>query len=374
MHVRKCNLCNYESVSVEELNKHVSALHTDEVLFQCTSCDFHASSNDILKYHIDTEHIQGVTFTAKVEEPPKDKPQPKVVNGKIIACPFCDLESKNPDELKTHIANIHIKPKDALSKGEIQIEASELCSTCSHCSFNGNKTEMEKHLKSRHAKKLDCEVCGNCFVDDKTLNNHIQAKHARSPEVDPFPCERCGLVMATFPLLQEHVNIHHKSITMQCKYCGFSSENEESQQEHLITNHEEYVILHTMAKQVDTLTDSSSSSDNFKADVLATLRTILENQNIMRQELFLVRNNTTKNGTQPREEPAPAGPSAQPAGQPCPPPGPRSTPSPTGSNPSTPTSATQAPPPPCATIPPQDEPSKILYIGDSISHNVNADL
>ena len=117
LHVRKCNLCNYESVSVEELNKHVSALHTDEVLFQCTSCDFHASSNDILKYHIDTEHIQGVTFTAKVEEPPKDKPQPKVVNGKSIACPFCDLESKNPDELKTHIANIHIKPtKDALSK------------------------------------------------------------------------------------------------------------------------------------------------------------------------------------------------------------------------------------------------------------------
>ena len=213
-------------MSVEELNNHVSAVHTDEMMFECTSCEFHASSNDILKNHIDTEHIQGVTFTAKVEEPPKDTPQPKVVNGKTIACPFCDLESKNPDELKTHLANIHIEPKDALSKEEIQIEASELCST-----------ELENHLKSKHAKKLNCKVCGNCFVDDKTLNDHIQAKHSSSPEVDPFPCERCGLVMATFPLLQEHVNIHHKSITMQCKYCAFSSENEESQQEHLITNH-----------------------------------------------------------------------------------------------------------------------------------------
>ena len=150
-------------------------------------------------------------------------------------------------------------------------------------------------------------------------------------------------------------------------HCKYSSVNAESQQEHLITNHEEYVILHTMAKQVDTLSDSSSSLDNFKSEVFSTLRAILENQNIMRQELFLVRNNTNTNGSQTRDEPAPAGPSPQAPEQPCPPP------SSAGSNASTHTSGTQAPPPPRATIPPQDESTKILYIGDSISHNVNMD-
>ena len=66
--------------------------------------------------------------------------------------------------------------------------------------------------------------------------------------------------------------------------------------------HAEIVILHTMGKQVNDLSDNSAKFETFKIEITNVLNSLfdnqnkmknqfLENQNQMKQELFLIRNN-----------------------------------------------------------------------------------
>ena len=69
-----------------------------------------------------------------------------------------------------------------------------------------------------------------------------------------------------------------------CKYCSFIAENREASQNHMIEEHEELLILHTMASQVNQIDDRFVGFSNI-------LKKLFENQNAMKQELFLIRNN-----------------------------------------------------------------------------------
>ena len=153
-------------------------------------------------------------------------------------CPFCYLQSKNLDELKKHIENVHsINEGKPNKQDSIKQKNSEVCSNCA----------------SKHANKYLCEECGNYFVNNATLGSHIQSKHNKPSYTEPFPCEGCGLVLASFNLLQEHVNTHHSPVQHNCKYCDFRGGDEELFDSHLVESHAEVVILHSMAKQVEEL-------------------------------------------------------------------------------------------------------------------------
>ena len=86
----------------------------------------------------------------------------------------------------------------------------------------------------------------------------MSAKHR---SIDPFPCEVCGLVLADYEGLQEHILKHHKPQKVNCHYCENTVEDNEALQNHMIEMHPDVVIVHTMAKQVDQLTDDSASFD-----------------------------------------------------------------------------------------------------------------
>ena len=88
----------------------------------------------------------------------------------------------------------------------------------------------------------------------------------------------------------ERVKTHSAQERKSCQYCDISTENKESIQSHMIEAHEEYVVLYTMASQVDSLKDSYDGFDKFRDDVTSTLKTLLNNQNVMQQKLFLLRN------------------------------------------------------------------------------------
>ena len=62
----------------------------------------------------------------------------------------------------------------------------------------------------------------------------------------------------------------------------------------MIENHEEVVIFHTMAQQVNHVSDSFAAFETFKTELGDVVKTLLENQNSMKQELFILRNNQTE--------------------------------------------------------------------------------
>ena len=54
--------------------------------------------------------------------------------------------------------------------------------------------------------------------------------------------------------------------------------------------HEELVVLHSMAKEVEKLSEGFSLFETFKGELAGVLQKILETQNAMKQELFVIRN------------------------------------------------------------------------------------
>ena len=177
----KCNDCSFTTVTNDELQEHKKDQHKREkqdvsenvFLHSCISCDFKTNDYNSLRLHIDSDHRPTTpTASVNIEEQPRNS---QVVNTYCVTCPFCNLQSKNLNELKTHFDNVHSDNKDKHSnkQDEIQNVGSNVCSNCPKCKFSGNKSELDKHLKSKHGRKHVCEECGRNFMDVNTLKLHF---------------------------------------------------------------------------------------------------------------------------------------------------------------------------------------------------------
>ena len=305
-----CISCKFKTNDYTELNEHINSEHRQQAEFKCKDCVYESSMQSQLNDHITNTHANNternvfekkshenkVVIKARIEPLPEKSQFLKEQTS--ITCPFCQLESKNQDELKKHIEHIHIKSRKGYSKDIIQTTASDICTKCLECRFMGNKTEMKEHVEVKHGQKFACQVCGNNFISKIPLECHIQTNYERFHNQEPFPCEKCGLVLANFTLLQEHINAQQKSVYFQCRFCDYFSENVEKHEEHIIQYHEEFVILHTMAKQVNVMDDKFSDYERDKSETHQLLKNILDSQNAIKQELFLLRNMITKDNCQ----------------------------------------------------------------------------
>ena len=367
---------NYQCSKCTFISKTESGMSRHESLFcdLCKICLEGTVEFDIHKRFHSTCNSNNCYFTAKGGQDLKE--HVISIHGRHT-CTLCRQECKDEESLKLHQGGHTEKVKqDSMKRPEEEFK-------CERCEFSGQKKIMEEHLMSKHTEQYPCQMCGIIFVNDNSLKDHIIAEHTSPPHVVPFPCGKCGLVLATFPLLQDHMNSHHNQGIVKCRFCDLTAETEDSLEEHILQNHEEFVVLHSMAKQVETLCDKSSEFDTFKSDVSSALRIVLDTQKqilhkqtIIEQELFLSRLNNgptvsqPSHSTQSSELNAP-GPARRATSPPPPPPPRHPNPSPpqktppSSSHPSTPAGAQVSKPTQ------NDVDNKTLYIGDSISSNVN---
>ena len=77
----------------------------------------------------------------------------------------------------------------------------------------------------------------------------------------------------------------------KCDFCDYSKRDTKILKEYVYEKHPEVVMLHTMAGQINGISESLTVFGNFKMACENTLKTILENQNILKQELFVIKNN-----------------------------------------------------------------------------------
>ena len=256
----------------------------DDIL-SCQQCDFETESAEQIEDHnkknIHSIKIKNELFSEKTESVGVDSNE-EIDSFELenpSPCPFCDLPLKNLKELKTHILTTHGNDQT----DRIETVASEIYSKCEECEFVVTPGDREKHMQSEHTKTVRCEKCSLNFSEKEALDNHNLAYHKEPRE--PFPCDTCGLVLATFGLLQEHINNQHRPGTESCKYCQHIAHTKEDLKEHVIQEHEDVVILHTVGMQVNNLTEKLEDYDNFKGEVMVMLKMILENQITIKQEL-----------------------------------------------------------------------------------------
>ena len=103
--------------------------------------------------------------------------------------------------------------------------------------------------------------------------------------------------LASHPLVihfrefHEHIISHESNLQNKCDYCEFVATNDSTLKDHTYEKHADFVMVHVMARQVN---DMSENFIGFQAKYESILNTILENQNAIKQELFVLRNRSNE--------------------------------------------------------------------------------
>ena len=340
--------CEKVQEDLAEIQEVINEEIRNSANYYCTKCRESFQYEKQLDEHVEQAHEADAHMKSQIE-------------NLQCCCNFCTKKFSTENELGWHLETEH-----ARSLTPNNCPESEVIFT--------NQQNMDNHTITEHGEDTDehvwsyiCEECGQRFKDTKMLEEHIAYKHRTQ---EPLPCDVCGLVLANIQLLQTHVtNIHVPAPTqIKCQYCEKTAGNEDSLRTHINDEHVDYVILHKMAKQVDSIHDKLEDFDKMKeilGQTLQSLQTIVSNQNEMKQELFLLRN-IEAGRTKDKQSVWP--PSSTPSSTP---PG-----SPTVSIPTSRTQSTRTLKPDYVVNKEKEKektrkPTKILYVGDSISTNVN---
>ena len=179
-----CKLCNnYRTVIKEEIEKHIS-LHVNQRL-NCQFCDFIASSEHNLSFHIRKEHQKGVFYI----------------------CELCGADFSDRRRHTLHLTKVHK-------------QAAHRCGKCSK-TFVSNTEYREHRLNEHKDGAFKCEKCGSIFLQKKLLENHVNKSVC---EVKALKCQYCGGMKKSQQLLNEHIKrVHSKEHQFKCNLCSFSS-------------------------------------------------------------------------------------------------------------------------------------------------------
>ena len=167
----KCNICNVEFMTKEDLDNHMSLEHSDnggtavdtnnERTLTCLDCGNGPFNQAELDAH-------------------------KLKCPKKVKCDKCDERFASESELKTHKEKYH----------KATVASSFKSDKCDH-EFTSAKS-LRAHKNKDHVPKV-CNYCGNTFDDQTALKTHMQAKHH-------FECTECGpnVYFATQAELTKH--------------------------------------------------------------------------------------------------------------------------------------------------------------------------
>ena len=123
----------------------------------------------------------------------------------------------------------------------------------------------------------------------ETITNSETLTEKYNPQQsESFSCNQCGLVLATFNFLQNHVTRHH---TTNCRYCEYKGKSDDELECHMVEAHEDVIILHSIAKQVDTLKVESDKQETFRKELIQLLRLAFDNQEKLDKKLSFIQQN-----------------------------------------------------------------------------------
>ena len=75
--------------------------------------------------------------------------------------------------------------------------------------------------------------------------------------------------------------------TPNCRYCDYKARNNEELENHMIAEHEDVIIVHSMAKEVTEIKDGLAKQETFKVELSNTLKLLFDNQEILDKKYCL---------------------------------------------------------------------------------------
>ena len=299
-HLYKCYKCNFESKNSVDVMKHEKNEHE---LFNCESssnikcsyCDYVSSDKETLLNHTSRKH--GLINCDKCEYSALDegimkKHMYKHTGRMVYQCRICEFEATKQEILENHIEVKHnVK----------EVETPRL--KCERCENYFGKPFQLKHHSCKVQSKYQCEQCTFLAVTLSELLDHIEVKHPRrrnisshmkKPDENPsekseIKCDQCEFIAEDISVYVKHLITEHAK--EQCQFCEHVSSNKEGLRNHMYEKHEEVVIMHTMAQQINNVSESFELFETFKKELANVLKSLLDNQNTIMQDLFILKNN-----------------------------------------------------------------------------------
>ena len=302
--------------------------HTGRIVFQCGKCEFEATKEYLLDDHKEIKHTA--------------EPQPTIEKRR---CEKCE---------KDFDAGIVFEAHKCIIKSKYQ---------CEQCAFTAvTLSELLEHMVSNHTHELNQHLA------------HIKESETvpvmSVPDQREIQCDQCDFLAEEVSALVFHIRTTH--IKHYCHICGFQLQSNADMKSHMDDVHPQVVLMQTMAEQMNRMSNRFELLENF-------VKTAVDDRNAMKQELFLIRtkltekdNHNKKEGqshSQPSVPPRCPSPTRQ-----CPPPNSPPKSSPPTSQPQRRSYADVSRDLPNSSIPsvhPYQNQDRILFVGDSISTNVD---
>ncbi len=258
-----CSLCSFDSPSIDELNTHVLKVHlheknqelieneerravargTQEVL-HCPECQYVSICIDELTKHVKSSHEK---------------------EGKYLQCDECDYTATNIYTLRTHKKSRHddmggdkamhrcsmcdftcsslsllIKHNNMIHKDEMKTHY------CEHCQFKTkDKDQLLDHVKQHEEGKREfiCNICDRfrSVGSVRNVKEHIQTEHLDDEDQNDLKCPAdCGLEFSGVQNLIDHIGLHEQAEIegqLRCQLCEYRCHTQFDLSNHVNSTH-----------------------------------------------------------------------------------------------------------------------------------------
>ncbi|XP_030033821.1 zinc finger protein 799 isoform X8 [Manduca sexta] len=201
----------------------------------CAYCYKTYPDPDALRSHTQNDHV-------------KEKPTYKAGSGMAsfvafldvvdLKCTICERSMEDIKTLTEHLVADHDKKyylgiTDYFQPFKLTNEQQINCCLCNEV-FHNMKLLMQ-HMNV-HYRNFICTICGAGFVNSFRLNRH-ETTHGKKKS--SYPCRHCGQVFAAESKKKAHVNTEHKGIAGDsvCQICKARFKNYYQKTRHMIQVH-----------------------------------------------------------------------------------------------------------------------------------------
>ena len=109
---------------------------------------------------------------------------------------------------------------------------------CPHCpKYYATNKSLKQHIKDVHLrlKPFKCDVCGESFARQSTLDNHKASKHAENLKLVECPAPDCGEKFKNPKELDTHIRQFHTVTDHQCPKCNMYCTTKSGLNNHIYT-------------------------------------------------------------------------------------------------------------------------------------------